>query len=215
MEGQIASPATVDYSVTDGTAVQGSDYLIPPGQTLTFLPDQTFPDTVSVFTNADPAAVADKSFTVTLVNPVGDITLDSSQAIITLVEPASAVVGPGSPDPAVDPSTPPAPDASSSSLGGIQPLTLSTPVASITGPYGVVTGGSVANFLLTLSPAPSACALGLLPDRRRHRQRRAELHLGQQFGHRSRGKRERLDPRGDPGRPHLRGKPGILLDRFG
>ena len=121
MEGQIASPATVDYSVTDGTAVQGDDYLIPPGQTLTFLPDQTFPDTVSVFANADPAAVADKSFTVTLVNPVGDITLDSSQAIITLVEPASAVVGPGSPDPAVDPSTPPAPDASSSSLGGIHP----------------------------------------------------------------------------------------------
>ena len=90
MAGQITAPATIDYTVTDGTAVQGTDYLVPPQDTLTFQPGQTAPDTLPVFTTADPNATANKTFTVTLSNPTGDLTIGTGQAVGTIYEPAVA-----------------------------------------------------------------------------------------------------------------------------
>ena len=90
VDGQLSAPVTVDYTLVDGTAAQGSDYCVPGGNTLAFLPGQTTPDTVSVYTAADPTAAADKFFTLLLCNPTGDLGLGTSQAVCTIDEPGAA-----------------------------------------------------------------------------------------------------------------------------
>jgi len=64
----LASPVTVDYSTTDGTAVHGLDFSSTSG-TLAFAAGQTS-QLITVPILGDPAYKPDKTFTVTLSNPV-------------------------------------------------------------------------------------------------------------------------------------------------
>ena len=136
LNGTIAAPATLDFAVTNGTAVQGTDFFIPPWTQVTFQPGEAA-DTVPVFTHADPNATANKSFTVMISNPTGELSLGTSQAVYTVVETVN----------------------NSAPLGGVTPMgprpLTTTPVVSITGP-GTVPEGSVAPFLVSLSTPASA-----------------------------------------------------------
>ena len=140
--GQISAPQTVSFSTVDDTAVQGSDYFVPPvAATLTFQPGQTAPDLVPVFTAIDPAATANKTFIAAISNPTGDLTLgDNSQATCTITEPG--------PDTQVQWGITPAAPGQGTGMG-VQPL-ISSPSVTITGP-GSVTEGTSAPFLLSLS----------------------------------------------------------------
>ncbi|MGO9108944.1 MAG: Calx-beta domain-containing protein [Thermoguttaceae bacterium] len=143
IDGEISAPQTVNLSVVDGTAVQGSDYFVPPADaTLTFQPGQTVPDLASIFTVIDTTATANKTFTAVISNPTGDLTLgNSSQAACTIVEP-----GPGAQIQAGLPTKP--------TGMGVHPL-VSSPSLTLTGP-GSVNEGSQAAFLVTLSQPTSA-----------------------------------------------------------
>ncbi|MGA2255509.1 MAG: Calx-beta domain-containing protein, partial [Thermoguttaceae bacterium] len=144
--GQISAPQSVNFAVADGTAVQGNDYFVPPVvTTLTFQPGQTVPDLVPVFTEIDPAATANKSFTATVSNPTGDLTLGTSRAVCTIVEP-----GPGGQ--AQSGSTPTIPGQPGGS--GVQPL-VSSPTITLTGP-GSVNEGTSAAFFVSLSQTTSS-----------------------------------------------------------
>ena len=136
LNGTIAAPATLDFAVVNGAAVQGTDFFIPPWTQVTFQPGESA-DTVPVFTHADPNATADKSFTVMISNPTGELSLGTSQAVYTVVESVSNPLPLGGVTPM-----------------GPRPLT-TTPVVSITGP-GTVPEGSVAPFLVSLSTPASA-----------------------------------------------------------
>jgi len=136
LDGQITAPATLNYAVTNGSAVQGSDFFVPPEGMVTIQPGQIIPTTVPIFTNADPTATANKSFTVTLSNPSSGLSLGTSQIACTIVEPPPSAQPPG----AGTPATPPA--------AGL-------PTVSIRSP-GAVTEGSDADFLVTLSRPPAS-----------------------------------------------------------
>src|SRR5262249_43552263 len=69
LDAASATPVTVSYATTDGTAVAGSDYVAASG-TLTFAPGQTN-RTILVDTLNDSVAESAESFTLTLSSPVG------------------------------------------------------------------------------------------------------------------------------------------------
>ena len=131
----LATPATVNYTVTNGSAVLGTDYYLPPKGTISFVPGQTVAESIPVHANADPGSLADRSFTISLSDPTGGLTLGTSQAEGTIIEPQQQL----------------------SQLTGRQGVSLDSQTApavnvSITGP-GQVTGGNDADFPVTLSRA--------------------------------------------------------------
>ena len=87
VSGTITSPATVQYSVSDQTAVLGSDYSLPPRGIFVLQPGETSAKPVPVITDADFAAAANKSFTVSILDAVGAISLGTTQAQCTILEP--------------------------------------------------------------------------------------------------------------------------------
>jgi sugar lactone lactonase YvrE len=71
-----ATPVTVDYSTTNGSALAGSDYTAATG-TLTFAPGQTS-RTILVHTLDDATGEPTETFTLTLSNPIGATIADGT-----------------------------------------------------------------------------------------------------------------------------------------
>ena len=98
VSGAITAPATIDYDVADGTASLGTDYFMPPMGRIVLQPGETTPKPVPVITEADFAAAANKSFMVSILDAVGAISLGTTQAQCTILEPdASSPAQPGGP----------------------------------------------------------------------------------------------------------------------
>jgi aryl-phospho-beta-D-glucosidase BglC (GH1 family) len=76
-------PVTVSYATADGTASQGKDYLATSG-TLTFAPGQT-QLTITVPVIADPTLTTDKTFFVTLQNPLNGLIPGSGKGTGTIM----------------------------------------------------------------------------------------------------------------------------------
>ena len=87
VSGAITAPATIDYDVADGTASLGTDYFMPPMGRIVLQPGETTPKPVPVITEADFAAAANKSFMVSILDAVGAISLGTTQAQCTILEP--------------------------------------------------------------------------------------------------------------------------------
>lgn len=93
LQGRVGSCAgTVDVATVDGTAVDGEDYEAV-SQTLTFEEDDDRVETVDVTILADGEEGGDKTFTLELSNPTGDISGTGEPATVTItgdggVEPA-------------------------------------------------------------------------------------------------------------------------------
>jgi hypothetical protein len=87
----VLSPATpntvtVDYNVTGGTAEAGADYTLSAG-TLTFDPNQTAPEYISISIINDGAPEDDETIEVTLSNPTDALVGTNSQHTYTIVDP--------------------------------------------------------------------------------------------------------------------------------
>ena len=65
----IAETVTVDYTVTGGTAANGVDYTLADG-TLSFDPDQTDPELISISITDDDMPEDNETIDITLLNPV-------------------------------------------------------------------------------------------------------------------------------------------------
>src|SRR5206468_2196314 len=97
--GRLSYPVSVDYSVSDGTATAGLDYVAQSG-TINF-PSQAESDcnqdgctyfvesyqTITIPVLNDSVREGDETFTVTLSNPRGGAFLDSqSNAVVTIID---------------------------------------------------------------------------------------------------------------------------------
>jgi hypothetical protein len=83
--GDTSGPATVDYTTSDGTALQRTDYSIRSG-TLSFAAGETT-KTVPILINDDNYIEGDESLTVTLSNAAGAQTLGSpATATVTIID---------------------------------------------------------------------------------------------------------------------------------
>jgi hypothetical protein len=78
----------VSYSFTNGTAVDGSDFVLPSG-TLSFLPYNTI-QSLPFKVTADIGDTTKRKFTVTLSNVVGSATLSRPTATVTILPYAGA-----------------------------------------------------------------------------------------------------------------------------
>ena len=87
LSGAVASPVTVNWSTSDGTAMAGSDYLSDSG-TVTFPAESTTPLTIEVMTSRDDLAEADETFTVTVTAsslPAG-VSLGTATTTLTIID---------------------------------------------------------------------------------------------------------------------------------
>jgi hypothetical protein len=83
--GSTAGQASIDYETTDGTAVAGVDYTVAVG-TLTFEAGQASKQ-ISIPIADDRLVTGERSFDVTLTNPVGGSLLgEPAKAMVTIVE---------------------------------------------------------------------------------------------------------------------------------
>ena len=88
LSGAVASPVTVNWSTSDGTAMAGSDYLSDSG-TVTFPAESTTPLTIEVMTSRDDLAEADETFTVTVTAsglPAGVSLGTATTTLITIID---------------------------------------------------------------------------------------------------------------------------------
>ncbi len=77
-------PVTVGFATTNGTAVAGSDFEATSG-TLTFLPNESLTQTVSVSTINDSSTETDENMGIVLFSPVG-VALGDSEAVGTITD---------------------------------------------------------------------------------------------------------------------------------
>ena len=166
LDSAIAAPATVDYTVTDGTAVEGTDYDVPTAGTVVFQPGETTAPPIAVVTTLDSSGVASKSFTVSLSNPTGELSLGASQAECTILEtapsaPATATpvtsTAAAQPPLSSGPTTPATLSGDANAIGAMTPndSSGSDVTVGITGGNTVSEGNSV-SFQLTLSDSTGA-----------------------------------------------------------
>ncbi|MHC4387502.1 MAG: Calx-beta domain-containing protein, partial [Planctomycetota bacterium] len=81
---------TVDYNVTGGTATAGPDYTFSAGA-LTFDPNQTAPEFISIFIINDGQPEDDETIEVTLSNPVNALLGTKTQHTYTILDPSPRV----------------------------------------------------------------------------------------------------------------------------
>ena len=140
VKGAITEPGTIVYAVTNGSAVLGSDFFVPRQGEIVLQPGEKVAKLIPVLTQADSAATGNKSFTVSLSDPIGGVSLGTTQAQCTIVEPdANAATRLG--------------DGQGRQTDN-QSATSAT--VSISGPTTAVTAGTSANLTVTLSAASSS-----------------------------------------------------------
>jgi len=88
----VAATVTVDYAVTGGTATSGQDYVMTSG-TLTFEPNQTTPEYISIDIINDDVDENDETIIVELANPTGPGVLlgSTAQHTYTILDPRPSV----------------------------------------------------------------------------------------------------------------------------
>ena len=96
-----ATPVTVGYTTSNGTATAGSDY-IPTSGTITFAPGETSRN-IAIIVNNDTTAENKETFTVALTSPTG-ATLTDPSGTGTITDPATTPTTPVTP---VTPVAPP------------------------------------------------------------------------------------------------------------
>jgi hypothetical protein len=95
LSAPVANTVTVDCSAANNTANLGPDYVMPPSVTVVFQPGQTLAKPVPVVTFADPDepdGITSKAFRITLSDPTGGVSLGTSQALGTIIEPANTQI---------------------------------------------------------------------------------------------------------------------------
>jgi hypothetical protein len=91
--GSASTPATVNYSTTDGTAVAGTDYERVEG-TLEWAENDSTPKTISVPINSAAAFTGNKAFGVVLVDPSAKASVGNpGNAIVNIAGSATASAG--------------------------------------------------------------------------------------------------------------------------
>ena len=92
--GGSAGVASVDYTVADGTAVEGSDYTVTGGLsgTLTYPDQQSGNQTISIRIVDDNTAEGPESFTVTLSNASGATLGANASATVNIIDNETAVL---------------------------------------------------------------------------------------------------------------------------
>jgi len=85
LDAASATPVSVSYATSDGSALAGSDYYALSGS-VTFSPGQTS-RTILLATNEQASLDGNDSFSVQLSNPTGGATIGAGTATVTIVDP--------------------------------------------------------------------------------------------------------------------------------